>query len=101
MIGARALSRNQAVIVSANVEWEAPVQVILDEDESQSYMSLIVSQVLDQVELSDEAADFFDELAGETEAESGEHRMSGRVGTGGGLVRVSTADGSVELTTAN
>jgi len=40
-------------------------------------------------------------LDGETEAESGEHRMSGRVGSGGGLVRVSTADGSVKLTTAN
>jgi hypothetical protein len=39
------------------------------------------------------------DLDGETETESGEHRISGRVGTGGGLVRVSTADGSVELTT--
>ncbi len=33
------------------------MQVILDEDESQSYMTLIVSQVLDQVELSDEAVE--------------------------------------------
>ena len=41
------------------------------------------------------------DLDGETDAESGEHRMSGRVGTGGGLVRVSTADGSVELTHAD
>ena len=40
------------------------------------------------------------DLDGTTETESGEHRVSGRVGTGGGLVRVSTADGSVELTTA-
>jgi hypothetical protein len=41
------------------------------------------------------------DLDGATETESHEHRVSGRVGTGGGLVRVSTADGSVELTTAN
>ncbi|MEA3409858.1 MAG: DUF4097 family beta strand repeat-containing protein [Candidatus Eisenbacteria bacterium] len=40
------------------------------------------------------------DLDGATETESHEHRMSGRVGTGGGLVRVSTADGSVELSIA-
>ena len=41
------------------------------------------------------------DLDGETETERSEHRVSGRVGTGGGLVRVSTADGSVELTSAD
>ena len=41
------------------------------------------------------------DLDGETETERSEHRISGRVGTGGGLVRVSTADGSVELTSAD
>ena len=40
------------------------------------------------------------DLEGATETERSEHRVSGRVGTDGGLVRVSTADGSVELTTA-
>lgn len=70
MIGGRALSRDQAGIVSADVEWEAPVQVILDEDESQSYVSLIVSQVLDQVELSDEAAEALREWRGSLESGS-------------------------------
>ena len=41
------------------------------------------------------------DLDGATEMESSEHRVSGRVGTDGGLVRVSTADGSVELTHAD
>jgi len=41
------------------------------------------------------------DLDGATEMESSEHRVSGRVGTNGGLVRVSTADGDVELTTAD
>ena len=41
------------------------------------------------------------DLDGATETESSEHRVSGRVGTDGGLVRVSTADGSVELMTAD
>ena len=40
------------------------------------------------------------DLDGATETESSEHRVSGSVGTGRGRVRVSTADGSVELTTA-
>lgn len=40
-------------------------------------------------------------LDGATETESSDHRMSGKVGTGGGLVRVSTADGSVELSGAD
>jgi hypothetical protein len=41
------------------------------------------------------------DLDGATETESSEHRVSGRVGADGGLVRVSTADGDVELTTAD
>ncbi len=41
------------------------------------------------------------DLDGATETESSEHRVSGRVGTDGGLVRVSTADGNVELTAAD
>jgi len=40
-------------------------------------------------------------LDGATEMERSEHRVSGRVGTDGGLVRVSTADGDVELTTGD
>ena len=40
-------------------------------------------------------------LDGATETESSDHRMSGKVGTGGGLVRVSTADGNVELSVAD
>lgn len=40
------------------------------------------------------------ELDGASGAESAEHRVSGRVGAGGGLVRVRTADGDVSLTTA-
>lgn len=44
-------------VVPVDEEWEAFVRVILDEEESQSYMSLIVSQVLDQVELSDAAGE--------------------------------------------
>jgi len=36
---------------------------------------------------------------GATDTESSEHRVSGRVGEGGGLVRVSTNDGDVELST--
>lgn len=39
-------------------------------------------------------------LEGEIETESSEHRWSGRVGRGGGMVRVSTSDGGVKLTTA-
>jgi hypothetical protein len=34
-----------------------PMQVILEPDEAWSIMSLVVSQVLDQVELSDGASD--------------------------------------------
>ena len=41
------------------------------------------------------------DLDGATETESSEHRVSGKVGAGGGLVRVSTADGDIELTSAD
>ena len=41
------------------------------------------------------------DLDEDVEIELSEHRVSGRVGTGGGLVRVSTADGDVELTSAD
>ena len=41
------------------------------------------------------------DLDGATETDRREHRVSGNVGTGGGLVRVSTADGDVELTSAD
>jgi len=41
------------------------------------------------------------DLDGATETESSEHRVSGRVGADGGLIRVSTEDGNVELTTAD
>ena len=46
------------------------MQVILDEEETQSYMSLIVSQVLDQVELTDEAAEALREWRGTLESGS-------------------------------
>ena len=39
------------------------------------------------------------DLEGAAETETSDHRTSGRVGEGGGFVRVSTADGDVELTT--
>jgi type 1 fimbria pilin len=41
------------------------------------------------------------DIDGSVETDHREHRISGKVGTGGGLVRVSTADGNVELTTAD
>ncbi|MCK4409570.1 MAG: DUF4097 family beta strand repeat protein, partial [Candidatus Eisenbacteria sp.] len=41
------------------------------------------------------------DLDGNIETDSSEHRISGEVGTGGGLVRVSTADGDIQLTTAD
>ncbi len=41
------------------------------------------------------------DIDGSVETDRREHRISGKVGTGGGLVRVSTADGNVELTTAD
>ncbi len=41
------------------------------------------------------------DIDGSVETDRREHRISGKVGTGGGLVRVSTADGDVELTTAD
>ena len=41
------------------------------------------------------------DLDGATDRETSDHRMSGRVGEGGGFVRISTADGDVELASAD